>query len=512
LLNLRGNVLKSQCAEELSIEGHMGGEIIAEKFALLKTRGSNGVSFTHFVEDTLLGQRAVVKVSDKLEDLGLEYLKAINLVRESDIHGLLVPFEGGLLEEEVGYYLAFPELGEPSLENYLRMGAPLTCRDALGIAGQILHIMEDLHGAGFCHLFINTRNIFYRPRGEVTLKDAALRQDWFHPFLELAASPDFSYFSPEVMDGAQPGTEADLYALGRLVDILLEYSVDTGFSPDEETARWLAERCRAAGSGDDASSAGEIRRGLEVKMASVEKARAAVPASSHSHGVEREGAAGVQPSPHGSRSRRSYKYGKGKAASIALIMTLVLLLVCGTAAAYLLTVDGEKIPALARGGGSVAGEETAREAFLEMKGKPAAIEEAGGLEDAGDTSGASQVESVVAETPSTGDTASGGPHEVGGVDTPAAAPPAEPSPAPPVASFSLSPAEGLSPLQVYIDASASYDPDGSIVSYAWSCGGSGKSFYHVFESNVIPAVVPITLTVTDDGGHSAQSTLYVTLY
>lgn len=47
----------------------MGGEIIADKFALLKTRGSNGVAFTHIVEDTLLGERAVVKVMN-----GLHYL------------------------------------------------------------------------------------------------------------------------------------------------------------------------------------------------------------------------------------------------------------------------------------------------------------------------------------------------------------------------------------------------------------------------------------------------------
>ena len=160
----------------------MGGDIIAEKFALLKTRGSNGVSCTHIVEDTLLGERAVVKISDKLEDLGLEYLKAINLVREYSIPGLLVPFEGGILEEEAGYYLAFPELGEPSLENYLRMGAPITSGDILGIGEKILHILQALHGAGFCHLFINTRNVFYRPRGEVTLKDPALRQDFSTPY------------------------------------------------------------------------------------------------------------------------------------------------------------------------------------------------------------------------------------------------------------------------------------------------------------------------------------------
>ncbi len=121
-------------------------------------------------------------------------------------------------------------------------------------------LQESLHGAGFCHLFINTRNVFYRPRGEVILKDPALRQDFFHPLLELVASPDFSYLSPEVMDGGMPGCEADLYALGRLIEKCLE-QVKRSHGNDRETlARWLVERCRAAESGDGVSGAAESPR------------------------------------------------------------------------------------------------------------------------------------------------------------------------------------------------------------------------------------------------------------
>ena len=82
----------------------------------------------------------------------------------------------------------------------------------------------------------------------------------------------------------------------------------------------------------------------------------------------------------------------------------------------------------------------------------------------------------------------------------------------PVASFSASPSEGGSPLQVYLDGSSSYDPDGDIVSYQWSCGGSGVAVYRVFESSVIPARISITLTVTDSGGASASTARVITLY
>ncbi len=514
----------------------MGGEIIAEKFALLKTRGGNGVAFTHIVEDTMLGSRAVVKVSGELEDLGLDYLKAINLAREAGVSGVLMPFEGGILEEgEGGYYLAFPELGEPSLENYLRMGAPLSCREILEICDQALEILENLHAAGLLHLFVNPRNVFYRPRQGVTLKDPALRREFFHPFLELIATPDFYYFSPAVMDGVLPGKEADLYAVGKLAERLLEHAVDVDASPDRPTVGWLAGKCRSAGAGTETPAAAGMRRELaEVSVAAglrrelaemrVAAGRCMDPVGVSPMGLgpdRRRGDDDMQPGGlKGSRPPGGRERGRRQPLWTALSLVLLLVLTCGIAFALVLTGEEQKAPALDRSGGSAAGGEVSRKGISEVRdrpqsdvpmpdpGKDGEASEAASPNDTGD-------DHAAAASPA------GGIREDGAAGTsppddppaaPPAAPPADPSPEAPVASFTVSPGEGRSPLQVYLDAAASYDPDGSIVSYAWSCGGSGASLYHVFESNVIPATITITLTVTDDGGHSASATRSVTLY
>lgn len=72
---------------------------------------------------------------------------------------------------------------------------------------------------------------------------------------------------------------------------------------------------------------------------------------------------------------------------------------------------------------------------------------------------------------------------------------------PPVASFTRSPSYGDSPLAVYFDATASYDPDGMIVTYEWSFGdgatGEGITTTHIYET---PGSYEAGLTVSDESG------------
>ena len=78
--------------------------------------------------------------------------------------------------------------------------------------------------------------------------------------------------------------------------------------------------------------------------------------------------------------------------------------------------------------------------------------------------------------------------------------------APPVASFYYR----ASTTFVDFNASGSYDPDGSIISYSWDFGdattGSGVTVSHIYpyEGNFL-----VTLTVTDNSGKTGQSAQYV---
>ncbi len=81
---------------------------------------------------------------------------------------------------------------------------------------------------------------------------------------------------------------------------------------------------------------------------------------------------------------------------------------------------------------------------------------------------------------------------------------------PPRAAFSASARTGVAPLKVDVDAGASNDPDGQLVSYLWDFGDGGTAqgakASHTFDKT---GSFTVTLTVKDDRGATSSSTLGV---
>lgn len=84
----------------------------------------------------------------------------------------------------------------------------------------------------------------------------------------------------------------------------------------------------------------------------------------------------------------------------------------------------------------------------------------------------------------------------------------------PVALFSADPTSGVSPLTVDFDASASYDPDGTVVAYSWDFGdgtfGTDVTTNHTFTTTT-DKTYTVRLTVTDDGGRSATTSATISV-
>lgn len=81
----------------------------------------------------------------------------------------------------------------------------------------------------------------------------------------------------------------------------------------------------------------------------------------------------------------------------------------------------------------------------------------------------------------------------------------------PIPAISASATSGISPLSVTFGAGASTDPDGEIVQYAWSFGdGTTATGPTASKTYGTPGSYTVELTVTDDDGASATTSLVVT--
>ena len=82
----------------------------------------------------------------------------------------------------------------------------------------------------------------------------------------------------------------------------------------------------------------------------------------------------------------------------------------------------------------------------------------------------------------------------------------------PIASFVSSPANPAVGQNVYFDASGSFDPDGSIVSYQWSLGdGSTASGVSINHQYLTSGVYTVQLVVTDNNGKTDSTEKSITV-
>ena len=83
---------------------------------------------------------------------------------------------------------------------------------------------------------------------------------------------------------------------------------------------------------------------------------------------------------------------------------------------------------------------------------------------------------------------------------------------PPLASFTSTPSSATTATAISFNGTASYDPDGTLVSYSWAFGdgatGTGSVVAH---SYTLAKTYTVTLTVTDNGGIIGSTTTQVTI-
>ena len=148
------------------------------------------------------------------------------LERYQDVHHAHL---GRLLDihpEGDSFWLVYEPARGEQLRGWLTRGLQLD--EALQLIGQAASGLQALHDAGLTHGDVNSRSMFVTPVAGAQLRNAGLAE------LSLGMSgsqsslqiPMPAYLAPEILRGAQPGPQSDIFSLGMVL-----YETLTGHLP-----------------------------------------------------------------------------------------------------------------------------------------------------------------------------------------------------------------------------------------------------------------------------------------
>jgi serine/threonine-protein kinase len=216
-------------AEEIAKSQQLVGKVIADKFRLTACIGMGGSGAVFRADQIALGRTVAVKILS--EDLAREprlvkrfHDEALAASRLNHPNTVSIIDYGqspdGLL------YLAMEYVRGPTLTQLIAREAALPLGRALDIISQTLSGIEEAHLEGVVHADLKSDNLIVDQRragGDVVkILDFGIARLVHAPRGDDAAicgTPE--YMAPEVIKGAQPGFQADLYAVGIILYELL---------------------------------------------------------------------------------------------------------------------------------------------------------------------------------------------------------------------------------------------------------------------------------------------------
>ncbi len=221
------------------------GELILERFQIVRCLGSGGMGDVYEAMDRELLQRIALKTirSDIARDAAMlaRFKKEVQLARRVSgahvcrIHELFVVPPTATTQGSC--FLTMEFLEGITLAEKIRLSGPTAWREAQQIATEICAGLSAIHEAGVIHRDLKTRNIMMTPRGGrecAVVMDFGLARELEPTKLDdqagmtrpgaVLGTPE--YMAPEQFEGAEVTRATDVYALGVIL-----YELVTGKQP-----------------------------------------------------------------------------------------------------------------------------------------------------------------------------------------------------------------------------------------------------------------------------------------
>ena len=255
-------LIKNAADRVSAISSLEAGEVLAERFEIVRWLGAGGMGEVYEAVDRLLGSRVAIKtirpeIADDPQVLS-RFRREVNLARQVTHPNVCRVFDLAHGRRANGTeldFLTMEYLEGETLSTYLEGRPPLTLAEAAPIVRQIAEALGAAHGAGIVHRDLKGSNIFLARNREgeirVAVTDFGLARSVLptdHPSLTMsgwgAGTP--AYMAPEQVEGRVTGKAADFYSFGVVMyEMATGAPPHTGHSPLEIAVRRLKEKPKA---------------------------------------------------------------------------------------------------------------------------------------------------------------------------------------------------------------------------------------------------------------------------
>ena len=214
----------------------MIGEILGNRYKILRDLGSGGMAWVYLAEDSTAAELVAVKVLYPQFSLDMAYLQ--RFVREAKVASALTsPHIVKVLDYGATrdiHYLVMEYIVGQNLRDLLNERYRLPWQEALSIARQVAIALDHAFQFGIVHRDIKPQNLMVDPAGTVKVLDFGIARALTMPSLTLTGFVGSPYYiSPEQAKGEQVDVRSDIYSLGVVL-----YEMISGKVPFDADNPW----------------------------------------------------------------------------------------------------------------------------------------------------------------------------------------------------------------------------------------------------------------------------------
>jgi tetratricopeptide (TPR) repeat protein/tRNA A-37 threonylcarbamoyl transferase component Bud32 len=214
----------------------MIGEILGNRYKIIKEIGSGGMAWVYLAEDLIEGVRVAAKVLYPQFSEDISYIQRFNreaklAINLSEPHIVRVLDYGATRDI---HYLIMEYIEGRDLLEVLEERGPLPYEEVLNIASQVAMALEHASQQGVVHRDIKPQNLMVTADGVVKVCDFGIARAVTLPSLTQSGFVGSPYYiSPEQAMGEHVDVRSDIYSLG-----VVMYQILSGRLPFDAKSPW----------------------------------------------------------------------------------------------------------------------------------------------------------------------------------------------------------------------------------------------------------------------------------